>query len=57
MEDHVGVVCSKHGQIQTADTVLFGKPKMNTPPSKASLGSKDHIKTQVKRHIERMEER
>jgi hypothetical protein len=57
MEDHVGVVCSKHGQVQTVDTILFGKPKMNTRPIKASLGSKDDIKTQVKRHIERMEER
>jgi hypothetical protein len=41
--------CSKHGQIKTADKILFGKPKMNTPQSKARLGPKDDIKTQVKR--------
>jgi hypothetical protein len=49
MEDHVGGACSKQGQIKRADTILFGKPKMSTPPSRARLGSKDDIKTQVKR--------
>ena len=28
MEDHVGGACSKHGQIKTADAILFGKPTM-----------------------------
>lgn len=41
--------CIKHGQIKTADTILFGKPKTSTPPSKGRLVSKDDIKTQVKR--------
>jgi hypothetical protein len=48
MEVHVGSACSKHGQIKTVDKILLGKPKMNTQPSKARLGSKDDIKIQVK---------
>jgi len=47
MEDHVCDACSKHSQIKTADVISFGQPKMNTPSSKARLGSKDDIKTQI----------
>jgi hypothetical protein len=49
MEDHVGSACSKHGQIKAADKILLEKPKMNTQPSKARLGSRDDIKIQVKK--------
>jgi len=60
MEDHVGSARSKHCQIKTADTILFGKPKMSTPAhhrAKLDFFQKVMSKHKLRGHIEGMEKR